>query len=139
MKPTDIRVRDVSYDYEDYRYRSPIKFGGVALDRVTILNVRVEVEPRAGRVASGFGSMPLGNVWAFPSRRLSYDDTLGAMKELVADFWETLEEFTEFGHPVELGHALETQFLAHLGPEARELNHAEHVPVLAALVVGRPT
>jgi L-alanine-DL-glutamate epimerase-like enolase superfamily enzyme len=138
MKPTDIRIRDVSYDYEDYRYRSPIKFGGVALDRVTILNVRVEVETRAGNAESGFGSMPLGNVWAFPSRKLSYDDTLGAMKELVAAFWETLEEFTEFGHPVELGHALEPQFLAHLDPVTRELNLAEPLPVLAALVAASP-
>jgi L-alanine-DL-glutamate epimerase-like enolase superfamily enzyme len=138
MKPTDVRVRDVSYDYEDYRYRSPIKFGGVALDRVTILNVRVEVETRGGGVAQGFGSMPLGNVWAFPSRKLSYEDTLGAMKELVAAFWETLEEFTDFGHPVELGHALEPKFLAHLGPVTRELNLAEPIPVLAALVAASP-
>jgi L-alanine-DL-glutamate epimerase-like enolase superfamily enzyme len=138
MRPTDIRVRDVSYEYEDYRYRSPIKFGGVALDRVTILNVRVEVETRAGGVAPGFGSMPLGNVWAFPSRKLTYEDTLAAMKELVAAFWETLEEFTEFGHPVELGHALEPQFLAHLGPVARELNLAEPIPALAALVAASP-
>ena len=138
MKPTDIRVRDVAYDYEDYRYRSPIKFGGVALDRVTILNVRVEVETRGGAVASGFGSMPLGNVWAFPSRKLSYDDTLSAMKVLVAAFWETTEGFTEFGHPVELGHALEPRFLAHLGPVERELNLAEPIPVLAGLVAASP-
>ena len=138
MKPTDIRVRDVAYDYEDYRYRSPIKFGGVALDRVTILNVRVEVETRGGAVASGFGSMPLGNVWAFPSRKLSYDDTLSAMKVLVAAFWETTEGFTEFDHPVELGHALEPRFLAHLGPVERELNLAEPIPVLAGLVAASP-
>ena len=30
--------------------------------------------------ATGFGSMPLGNVWAFPSRALTYDQTLGAMR-----------------------------------------------------------
>ena len=27
--------------------------------------------------------MPLGNVWAFPTKTLSYDLTLGAMKEIM--------------------------------------------------------
>ena len=73
MKPTDIRVREVSFDYEDFRYRTPIKFGGVALDRVTILNVRMVVESGDGKPATGFGSMPLGNgnvaanVWVEPA------------------------------------------------------------------------
>ena len=75
MKPTDVRVKDVTVVYEDFRYRTPIKFGGVALDRVTILNVEMTVETRSGKVVRGFGSMPLGNVWAWPSQRLTYDQT----------------------------------------------------------------
>ena len=43
MKPTDIRIDQVSFGYEDFRYRTPIKFGGVALDRATILNVQSTV------------------------------------------------------------------------------------------------
>lgn len=138
MLPTDIRVADVSYDYEDFRYRTPIKFGGVALDRVTLLNVRVTVETRSGRTAEGFGSMPLGNIWAFPSRTLTYDQTLGAMKELAADFWETVQQCKDFGHPVELGHLLEPRFLAHLDSVAVELGLTEPIPVLAGLVVASP-
>ena len=83
MRSTDISVRDASLSYEDYRYRTPIKFGGVALDKVTILNVWMEVEG-GGKTAKGFGSMPLGNVWAWPTRTLTYDQTLGAMKQFAA-------------------------------------------------------
>ena len=43
MKSTNIRIDDVTFSYEDFYYRTPIKFGGVALDRVTILNVNVTV------------------------------------------------------------------------------------------------
>src|SRR5262245_15097914 len=68
VKPTDIRIKDVSFAFEDHRYRTPIKFGGVAVDRVTLLNVDCVVETRKGRTKRGFGSMPLGNVWSFPSR-----------------------------------------------------------------------
>ena len=81
-KPTDIRLETVSFRYEDFRYRTPIKFGGVAVDRASVLNVDCAVRTVAGTPARGFGSMPLGNVWAFPSRVLSYDDTLAAMKAL---------------------------------------------------------
>lgn len=138
MPSTDIRIADASFGYEDFQYRTPIKFGGVALDKATVLNVRVTVETRAGKTAEGFGSMPLSNVWSFPSRRLTYDQTLGAMKELVTAFWETVEECTEYGHPVELGHRLEPRFLAHLGPVGAELNLGEPIPVLAGLVAASP-
>jgi hypothetical protein len=40
-KATDIRIEEVSHDYQDFLYRTPIKFGGVQLDRTTIL-----AEPR---------------------------------------------------------------------------------------------
>ena len=47
-----------------------------------MLNVKCAVEDGSGRVAHGLGSMSMGNVWSFPSRELSYDQTLGAMKSL---------------------------------------------------------
>ena len=77
-------IRDVAFAFEDFQYRTPIKFGGVALDKVTILNVDDGRRDRAGKTGDGFGSMPLGNVWAWPSRKLGYDQTLAAMKYLAA-------------------------------------------------------
>ena len=44
-----------------------MQFGGRTVDRVTILNVRCRVRTGAGRDAWGFGSMTLGNAWAFPA------------------------------------------------------------------------
>src|SRR6267378_2767178 len=66
-----VKLEDLSHEYEDYRYRTPIKFGGSEVDRVTLLNVKCVVSTRDGRTAKGFGSMPLGNVWSFPSREMS--------------------------------------------------------------------
>ena len=111
-KPTDIRVEDVAFSYEDFRYRTPNKFGGVAVDRATILNVDVHRAHRAaGRSAKGFGSMPLGNVWSFPSRELTYDDTLGAMKDLAERVAEITGGYREYGHPIDLNMALEPDYL----------------------------
>ncbi|HKB40721.1 MAG TPA: hypothetical protein VKD72_30125, partial [Gemmataceae bacterium] len=81
-RATDIRITALEHSYQDFSFRTPIKFGGIALDRATILDVWCDVETSAGKRGRGFGSMPLGNVWSFPSRLLSYDATLGAMKAL---------------------------------------------------------
>ncbi len=138
MRSTDIRIRDVYFEYEDFRYRTPIKFGGVALDRVTVLNVRVTVETAAGKSATGFGSMPLGNVWAFPSRVLTYDQTLAAMRFIASRVAEDYRACGIDGHPIDITHRLEPELL-HAGNDYTALHQlAEPVPKLAVLVVASP-
>ena len=39
-KSTDIRIDEVSFAYQAYTYRTPLKFGGHLTDRITILNVQ---------------------------------------------------------------------------------------------------
>jgi L-alanine-DL-glutamate epimerase-like enolase superfamily enzyme len=137
-RPTDIRIESVSFDTEDHRYRSPIKFGGVALDRVTLLNVHVTVRTESGQSATGFGSMPLGNIWSFPSRTLSYDDTLGAMKALADQVARIFAESRNVGHPIDLFHALEPEFFHAAEVVTRERKLAEPIPKLCTLVVASP-
>ncbi|GBD37001.1 hypothetical protein HRbin36_02131 [bacterium HR36] len=136
MEYPQIRVEHVALEYETFRYRTPIKFGGMAFDRATILNVRVRVRDRAGRRMLGFGSMPLGNVWAFPSRQLSYEQTLGTMQQLAERFTQAVPALEEFGHPLELGLWLEARFLQLTGEVQRQLQLSEPIPKLATLVVG---
>ncbi len=83
-KSTYILIREIHLAYEDYPYRTPYEFGGRSVDRVTLLNVHCTVETVNGRVAEGFGSMTMGNEWAFPSKTLPYETTLDAMKRLAA-------------------------------------------------------
>jgi len=125
-----ITIRDVSVAYEHHLYRTPIKFGGVALDRVTILNVWMDLERNDGKTARGFGSMPLGNVWAWPSRVMSYDQTLGAMQEF-AGATAPLYRNEAGGHPIDITHDLEPELLALTIPNAPP----EPMPALAKLVV----
>ena len=135
MKATDIRVRDVYFDYEEFRYRTPIKFGGVALDRASVLNVKMTVEAGSGATATGAGSMPLGNVWAFPSRVLTYDQTLAAMRFVASRVAEDYRACGLTGHPIDITHRLEPELL-HAGNDYTALHQlAEPVPKLAVLVV----
>ncbi len=135
-KPTDIRITSVRTGYERYGYRTPIKFGGVAVSEVLILNVECEVVTRGGKTARGFGSMPLANTWAFPSRDMSFQQTQVAMRMLSEYCATECNSFREFGHPIELGLALEELFLAAAVRVSHELNLTQPVPKLCTLVCG---
>ncbi len=133
-RPTDIHIDDVTFSYEDFLYRTPIKFGGTSLDRVTLVNVECLVRTVGGRTARGFGSMPLGNVWSFPSRLLSYDDTLAAMKALVERIARLVADYRETGHPIDIAVALEPEYFRAAAEESQRLHLAEPIPPLCTLV-----
>lgn len=132
--PAEIRIEDLSFSYEEFRYRAPYKFGGVPVDRATILNVTVVVKNRRGKTAKGFGSMPLGNVWSFPSREMPYDTTLGAMKALAERIAKLTRAYQEFGHPLDLNLALEPQYLKAATVVSSDLNLSTPIPKLCTLV-----
>jgi hypothetical protein len=133
-KPTDVRIQDVSYAYEDYTYRVPIKFGGSVLDRATIINVTAHVRTADGKVVKGFGSMPMGNVWSFPSHTLSYDTTLDVMKKLAARISKITGDYHESGHPIDINCALEPEYLKAAAALQKEMKLSEPVPKLFVLV-----
>jgi L-alanine-DL-glutamate epimerase-like enolase superfamily enzyme len=137
-KSSDLRVRRVATSFAEFAFRAPMKFGGMILDRVTLLNVECEVALRDGRVGRGFGSMPLSNVWAFRSDRLTDPQTMHAMTQLAERCRRLCAEHGEFGDPIELGVALEAQFLAVATDVSHELNLADPIPPLATLVTGSP-
>lgn len=135
---TDIQIEDVSFGYEDYLYRAPLKFGGAIVDRVTLLNVDVVVKTSGGKTAKGFGSMPLGNIWSFPSKTMNYDTTLGAMKALAERCQVIMRGYKEYGHPVDIGLALEPEFLKAAAEVSQQRQLAEPMPKLCTLVVASP-
>jgi L-alanine-DL-glutamate epimerase-like enolase superfamily enzyme len=138
VKPTDIRIDNIQLSYEDFRFRTPIKFGGIPLDRATLLNVECEVSTRTGARARGFGSMPLGNVWSVPSRQLGYDATLAAMKALAERVRDLYAACTEVGHPIDLAHVLEPECHRAAAEVSQRLQLAEPIPPLCTLVTASP-
>jgi L-alanine-DL-glutamate epimerase-like enolase superfamily enzyme len=133
-----VRIAEVRHGYEDFVYRAPYKFGGRVVDRVTLLNVSCRVETRAGRSAWGFGSMTMGNMWAFPSRTLSYDQTLGAMRDLAGRIARLTGQCRETGHPLDIHLVLEPECLKAAAETSRDLKLGEPVPKLCTLLVASP-
>jgi len=135
---TQIRIEEVRLSYEDFRYRTPYRFGAQTVDRVTLLNVDCTVRTDTGRVARGFGSMTMGNAWSFPSKTMPYDTTLGAMKALAARIARITGDYRDPGHPVDINCALEAAYLEAAAAVSRELRLTELIPKLCTLVTASP-
>jgi L-alanine-DL-glutamate epimerase-like enolase superfamily enzyme len=139
MPPTpDVRVREVETSFRRWAYRTPLKFGGIPNTHATVLSVRVRVEGVDGRSAWGDGSMPLGNAWSFPSKKVPPDRTNAAMEALGAKIARWMPEFGDAAHPVELGHRWEASWFKLADDVSKELALAEPMPRLCALVVASP-
>ena len=131
---TDILIEDIGYSYQDYIYRVPIKFGGSVVNRATILNVNATVRTPDGKVTKGFGSMPMGNVWSFPSHTLTYDQTLAIMKQLAERISKITAGYREAGHPIDINCALEPAYLKAAADLQQELKMQEPIPKLFTIV-----
>jgi L-alanine-DL-glutamate epimerase-like enolase superfamily enzyme len=134
-RPTDIRVADIDPSMERVAYRTPLKFGGVPSTHATVFTVRMRVETRDGRSAWGSGSMPFGNVWSFPSRRVAAADTAKAMEVLAQKIARAYTAFDDCAHPVELAHRFEPEAFRLADEVTRQMSLADPMPRLSALVV----
>jgi L-alanine-DL-glutamate epimerase-like enolase superfamily enzyme len=132
-RPTDIGTVEVTHQYEDFKYRAPYQFGGRSVDSVTVLNVNCRVRTGDGKEAWGFGSMTLGNAWAFPAA--SQDVGLGAMKALADELSPLIADCRETGHPVDLFRVLEAQYLRAAEAVSKERTLPVPIPKLCTLVV----
>ncbi len=138
-KQTDIRIVDVSTNTEYIKYRAPIKFGGRVVTDVVLANVTVTAETRDGRRGQGLGSMPMGNVWAWPSQRLSTEQTLNAMIEMSRRTALAAGEYRGIGHPLDITHDLSQSHRSIADEIAHAADLAEPMPRLAQLVSASPT
>ncbi len=137
-KPTDIYLKNVATSTERIDYRAPIKFGGRVVVDVVLLNVTVDVETRDGRRGQGFGSMPMGNVWGWPTDKVTGDDTLAAMVSLGERLAAGANDYADAGHPLEITHDLSADYDPVANAVTEEAELAEPMPRLAQLVSASP-
>jgi L-alanine-DL-glutamate epimerase-like enolase superfamily enzyme len=137
-KPTDIRIKAVTTETERIDYRAPIKFGGRVVTDAVLANVTIEVETRDGRRGSGFGSMPMGNVWAWPSNAVSVQQSLEAMLQFVERFAAAVRDYNGCGHPLDITRELADQHHAIADAIVKKLGLNEPMPKLAELVAASP-
>ena len=137
-KATDIRIVQARSSTQLFQYRTPIKFGGRVVNNAVILNVEVEVETQSGKRGQGFGSMPMGNTWGWPSDSTLGDDTLKVMVDLGQRLVAGASDHSDHGHPLEITHEL-SQTHGSIAKSSLDANGVtEAMPRLAQLISASP-
>jgi hypothetical protein len=135
--PNDVRIEGVDIEEEFYLYRSPIKFGGTEVDRVTLLNVRVRIRNRGGRpprASARCRSATSGVSLARDEVRRDARRHAGALEALE----KITAAYTDYGHPVEINHHLEPAWLAAADEVSQQMKLAEPIPKLCTLTTASP-
>ena len=134
--PRDARVVSIEVDQAPVPFRMPLKFGGRVVERTELINAIVTIESRDGQTAVGHGSMPVGNVWAWPSQSVDGPMAEAAMLAFAGRVGELVPR--TFGHPVDLMMAAIARYdeLATNVQDVRNL--PESLPKLAQLVAASP-
>ncbi len=137
-KPTDIRIVDAECSFAAVPFRAPLKFGGRVVESTFLIDVEVTVETQSGRSATGTGSMPVGNVWAWPSASLVPDQTEACIKKFAEDVTELGVRYPDYGHPIDIIYQLSGEYY-HLGKTVpQRMDLGEEMPELAQLVAASP-
>ncbi|MBN2580468.1 MAG: mandelate racemase/muconate lactonizing enzyme family protein [Pirellulales bacterium] len=137
-KLTDIRILSTAAETEYIPYRAPMKFGGRVVTDVRLLNVWMDVETRDGRRGRGFGSMPMGHVWAWPSAQTSAENALEAMTDLGRRLVRAAGEYRAAGHPLDMIRDLETLYAPAAAAAVQSGGLTEPMPRLAQHVACSP-
>lgn len=134
-KATDMCLKSASVSFDPLPFRIPLQLGSRVVEKSTLINVEVVVESRDGkRHATGYGSLPLGNVWAWPSESVTAVQTEAAMKAFAEEVVELASLCRESEHPVDLVYHISAEY-QHLARQlSTRMKLAEPMPKLAQLV-----
>ncbi len=132
--PVEMRIKDARLDFEETPFRAPLKFGGRIVAGSQLVHVALTVETTDGRRGEGAGSMPLGNVWGWPSSAVEPGDTAEAARRLARAATEWVGTYPEPGHPLDIGLALEHEIERLAAGVTFALGLPERMPRLMALV-----
>ena len=131
-KKTDITTQSVAVYFLPVETRVPLKFGSETLTHITCARVSMQIDDAGGKTAEGWGETPLSVQWVWPSA-LSYVERETALRDFTCTLAKAWSAFNVSGHPMEIGHAFQTDVLIDLLDQFNQ-NREEKMPWLAALV-----
>jgi L-alanine-DL-glutamate epimerase-like enolase superfamily enzyme len=131
---SDVRILEAEPIIRFEKARTPLKFGGVIMDAALYFVCRVRVENRQGDVADGYGGIFLSDVWGWPTPNVAHPVREEAMKRLAEACVKRVAEFKDFAHPIDIFLDLERELPAMAQRVCDELQTAEPMPFLCALI-----
>ncbi len=135
---TDIRVLEAQSFCSNEKAREPLKFGNVVVEECLYCHVRVRVENRRGSVADGWGAIFLMDMWGWPTGKTPHPLKEEAMRRVNEGFCRLAASHQGYAHPVDIFLRLEEELAPLSRRVCAELQAAEQMPFLAALVAASP-
>ena len=133
-----MRVERAAVSFQPYTARTPIKYGAVEMSEVTFCLAEVEVVSPEGQSATGHGGIFLADLWAFPDPAVSHEAKDAAMCAVSRHVACWLEGQSRWGHPLELGMAVQTALTEITATASRNASLPFTLPRLAAVVAASP-
>lgn len=115
-----------------------MKFGGRVVSDVSLFHVLCNSDLSDGRSGTGFGSMTMGVVWAWPSKRVDAVTALDAVVQLAGRLCEDAVCEPVCGHPLEICWELAERRSSIARKLEGELGLPEPIPELARLLASSP-
>ena len=131
---SDIRVLEVEPIFRFEKARTPLKFGGVVMDAALYFACLAKVENRKGNVAEGWGGIFLADFWGWPTPNVHHDQREEAMKRLATACAARASDLDDFSHPIDMFLDLEEELPEVSANICEELQTAELMPFLCALI-----
>jgi len=135
---SDIRILEVQPYYMLEKAREPLKFGNVVVEESLFCHVRVRVENGRGDVAEGWGAIFLMDMWGWPTPKVAHPDREEAMRRLNEAFCQAAAQYRGYSHPIDIFQELEADLAGMSKRICTEMNLAEQMPFLAALIAAAP-
>ncbi len=129
----EFRIHEVSLDYETYRLRTPIKFGGYVGYDNTQRVVSVTGVLRDGRRGKGIASMSNGIAWAWPGDSVPAEIKMAATDRLAERLAKSIPELVA-SDPLEMGVVIEKIALTEAKYIVKEFSLQEEMPHLCVLM-----
>jgi L-alanine-DL-glutamate epimerase-like enolase superfamily enzyme len=132
--PHHVRIAEVECHFSVEHPAGTFSFGAATTGDLTLAHVRVRVEDRAGRSATGWGAIFLSHPWAYPVSALNGPAKNELMKGTVVALGNRLAGSDLWGHPLDHLRAIEPELPVIASTTAAAHGVTEAIPPLFSLV-----
>jgi len=135
---TDVKVKDISIEYEEFEYRTPFKFGASIATHCVYSTCTVVLEDGGGKTASGTGALPMGTSWGWPSKKMDLKARREPLLEVQSEFGKRMLEAGVSGHPMDIAHEVKPVIEELRGAANDREKPVDPMPELAAIMACSP-
>ncbi len=133
-RKSDIAVEAMEIILEPQTARTPLKFGGVVVEKLPFCKIRVTVENGCHDVAEGWGGIFMMDQWGWPAPDVSHEEKQAVMEDVLDAYIHLVATHAGMFHPIDLFMELEDDLARINDRVCEEHGVATKQPFLGALV-----